>query len=300
MPSWKKQFWELHHQHTWLCLLHPLPVPLNSCPLLTLIWPTFLPFFSCFCVEWAHLFTTVRALSSCSFFGAIYCCMYQNPLIYWTDMCCLLQHCCLVPQMLCFTFSLQWSVNSSGWRSFPSDVIFIGCRETGADGIDTSPRPARMTLSRQSGQMLMKGNGTRFVVCWCSVRILPKCMSVMPWQEVFAWDGQSRKMRKAGHEREKNGEADSSSSMKRSCLGVNDSERTPVPGTVHEESRWFQQDGRNVGENSGRFAPCFRPHGMTEKAELLWTLADTPHIGALLISCMKKTLMGVSSRISGH
>lgn len=149
----------------------------------------------------------------------------QNPLIYWTDMCCLPQHCCSVPQTLRFTFySLHWSVNSSGWRTFPSNLIFIGCRETGADGIDTSPRPARMRPSPQSGQMLMMDSWSRFIVCWCSVRLLQKFVSVMPRQNVFGWAGLGRKMRKAGHEWGKNGEADLSCRMKRSCSRVNDSE----------------------------------------------------------------------------
>lgn len=229
MPSWQQQFWELHHQHACLCLLHPIPVPPDSCPLLPLTRPAFSPFSPCFCVEWAHLFTTVRALSHLSSFGVIYCCqdacVCQNPLIYWTDMCCLPQHCFSVPQTLRFTFySLNWSVNSSGWRTFPSNLIFIGCRETGADGIDTSPRPARMRPSPQSGQMLMMDSWSRFIVCWCSVRLLHKFVSVMPQQNVFGWDGLGRKMRKAGHEWGKNGEADLSCRMKRSCSRVNDSE----------------------------------------------------------------------------
>lgn len=73
-------------------------------------------------------------------------------------------------------------------------------------------------------QMLMMDGWTRFIVCWCSVRILHKCMSVMPWQEVFMWDGLDRKMRKAGQEWKKNGETDLFCSMKRSCLRVNASE----------------------------------------------------------------------------
>lgn len=94
MLSWKKQFWELDHQCTCLCLLHPFAVPPKSCPL---IWPAFPPFFVCFCVEWTELFTMVQALSYLSSFGSISCCqdacVYQTPLLHLTDMCCLLQHC---------------------------------------------------------------------------------------------------------------------------------------------------------------------------------------------------------------
>lgn len=65
---------------------------------------------------------------------------------------------------------------------------FIGHRETGADGIDASPRPARMGLSPQSGQGLVMNSRAGFIVCWYSVGILHKCVPVMPWQEVFECD----------------------------------------------------------------------------------------------------------------
>ena len=305
MPSWKQQFWELHHQHACLCLLHPLAVLPNSCPCYhwydqpfwhsspVSVWNELI------CLQrWEHFLVSAPLVQSTAVRMPV--CIKTRLFIELT--CCLLQHSCSVCQMLCFTFySLKWSVNSSSWWSFPSDLVFIGCRETGADGIDTSPRPARMRLSPQSGQMLMMDSWTRFVVCWCSVRILHKCMSVMTWQEVFAWDGLGRKMRKAGHEWEKNGEADLSCSMKRSCLRVNDSEwRGHQLLLLCMRSCWFQRGGRNVGGKPKRLVPCLGPHGMTKKAEFLWTSSDTPHVGALFFLCMRRTVVVISSGVSGY
>ena len=82
-----------------------------------------------------------------------------------------------------------------GLISLLFDWIFTGCRETGADG----SRPAGIRLSAQRGPDVDMGSWTRFIVCQCSVSILRKWMSAMPWQEVFVWDALGRKMRKAGH-----------------------------------------------------------------------------------------------------
>ena len=43
-----------------------------------------------------------------------------------------------------------------------------------------------------------------------------------------------------------------------------------------------------MGQNPKRLVPDLRPHGVTEKAELLWMSFYTPHVGVLFLSCMKK------------
>lgn len=157
-PSWKPQFWEFHHQYACLYLLHPLPIPPNSCPFLPLTWPAFLPFFSYLSLVWAHLFTMVRKLSSLSSFGVIYllpgcpACIKTHFLKCEMLFSVALLYCC---SDALFHFQLIEVVcKFLRLKTFPIWVSFIVHRETGADGIDTSPRPARMMLSSQSGQVL--------------------------------------------------------------------------------------------------------------------------------------------------
>lgn len=137
----------------------------------------------------------------------------------------------------------------------------------------------------------MMDSWTRCIVCWWSVRILYKCMSVMPWQEVFAWHKMCRKMRKAGHEWEKKWGNWLVLQYEEFMLECEWQwvERTPAPVAVHEERCCFQWDSRNKGKNPERLVPCLRPQGMTEKAEFLWMSSDTSHTGALFFLSMKKT-----------
>lgn len=157
--------------------LSVIAVGMDSLSLLPFIWPIFLPV-----IPLTVYSELIRLHSS---FGVIYycqaACAYCSSPIYWPDLFHLPRHSSSVRQMLCFTFFLlEATCMLCRLMIFPSDLIFTGCRETGAVGIDTDPRRTKMRLHRES-QMLLMNSWSRFILGGCSLGILPWLMSPVPW-----------------------------------------------------------------------------------------------------------------------